>query len=130
MIAENIINQFINKLKDYINYIIILAIFLLVISFFRNVIKIKSADEKIGEAEDKVVKLEDVNSSLRDEIERVATEQYVEKQLRDNLGLAKEGEIVVVLPEDEVLRKLAPKHEIEEETLPDPNWKKWLNLFF
>ena len=43
--------------------------------------------------------------------------------------MAKEGEIVVILPDEHILRKLAPDREIEEEVLPDPNWKKWMKLF-
>ncbi len=38
--------------------------------------------------------------------------------------------IVVVLPDTATLEKLAPEVPVEQETLPDPNWKKWWNLFF
>ncbi len=43
--------------------------------------------------------------------------------------MAKEGEIIIVLPDEEILGTLAPNLEEEEEALPDPNWKKWLKLF-
>ena len=43
--------------------------------------------------------------------------------------MAKEGEIVVILPDPETVRKFAPSIYTEEEPLPDPNWKKWLKLF-
>ena len=57
-------------------------------------------------------------------------EKFIEKQLRDRLGLAKAGEIILVLPDAETLKKLAPKVGEEVETLPDPPWKKWVDLFF
>ena len=41
----------------------------------------------------------------------------------------KDGETIVVLPEEETLRKMAPRFEREEEVLPDPTWKKWVKLF-
>ncbi|MDP3994252.1 MAG: hypothetical protein Q8P91_00270, partial [bacterium] len=56
-------------------------------------------------------------------------QEYIEKQLRDKLGLSKEGETIVVLPDADTLRKLVPPIPGEEEILPDPNWKKWLKLF-
>jgi hypothetical protein len=83
----------------------------------------------IEEAQEQVDKLKEENQRLEEKIKEVRNIEFVEKQLRDKLGLAKEGEIVIVLPEDEVLRKLAPKIEEEEEVLPDPNWKKWMQLF-
>jgi hypothetical protein len=42
----------------------------------------------------------------------------------------KEGEVIVVLPDEDILRKLAPLLPTEENTLPEPNWKKWEKLFF
>ena len=67
---------------------------------------------------------------MEQRLAEVKGEEYIEKQLRDNLGLAKEGEIVVVLPDEEILRKIAPSVPEEEDILPDPTWKKWLKLFF
>lgn len=118
------------RLKGYLPYILVLVLILLVISFARNISRIRNANKKIEEAEEKVSKLISENAELRKQVEVVKSEEFVESQLRDKLGLAKEGEIVVVLPEEEILRKLAPKHVEEEEILPDPNWKKWLKLFY
>lgn len=56
--------------------------------------------------------------------------EYVEREVRDKLGLAREGEVIVVLPDEHVLRKLAPREEPEfslEETLPI--WRQWMRLF-
>jgi hypothetical protein len=71
-----------------------------------------------------------VNAELGKRLAEVKSQDYIEKQLRDKLGLAKPGEIVVVMPDADTLRKLAPKPVEEEAVLPDPTWKKWLRLFF
>ena len=62
-------------------------------------------------------------------MEKVQSDIYIEKQMRDKLGLAKEEEVVIIMPDEEILRKLAPTYPEEEQTLPDPNWKKWAQLF-
>lgn len=98
-------------------------------SIFRSYSRVKKAETKITEAQGRVENLKQENNELEKRIEEMATNEFIEKQLRDKLGLVKEGEIVVVLPEPEVLRKLAPQRETEPETLPDPNWKKWMKLF-
>ena len=99
------------------------------VSLVRNIVKINNVNQSIKDEEEKVEKIRQENAELKAKLEILRSDEYQEKQLRDKLGLAKEGELIVVLPEDEVLRNLAPKHVEEEETLPDPNWKKWAHLF-
>jgi len=84
------------------------------------------------EIEDKkaeVARLQIEAEEIQRRIDQAQTTDFVEKEIRNRLGLVKESEIVVVLPEEEVLRSLAPKVPEDIEILPDPNWKKWLKLF-
>ncbi len=118
------------KLRDYIQYVLIGVSLLFIVSLATNMIRLRNAGEKVGEVQDRVEDLKKERDGLEARAVAVEADRFVEQQLRDNLGLAQEGEIVVVLPEDEILRKLAPKENKEEETLPNPNWKKWVNLFF
>jgi len=127
----------INTLKEKVKLIgekslgffllILLGIFIL--SIVRNFERVREAEMLAKEGEDEVRKLRDDQEKLKEEIEKVQSEEFVEKQLRDTLGMAKEGEIIIILPEDDIVRKFAPKVEMEEEVLPDPNWKKWVKLF-
>ncbi len=50
--------------------------------------------------------------------------EYFERIARDRLGMAKPGETVIILPESlkQTDAKLAAKEE--------PNWQKWLKVFF
>jgi len=118
------------KLGKSLRYIFIALFLVLSISLIRNVIKISQAGKVVGEASLRVEILKEENLKLQERLSEVQGEAYVEKELRDKLGLAKEGETVLVLPEEDIVRSLAPKLTEEEETLPDPNWKKWLKLFF
>ncbi|OGM02253.1 hypothetical protein A2115_01995 [Candidatus Woesebacteria bacterium GWA1_41_8] len=126
---DTILTKIKSILSPYIRYLFIAFFILLTVSLARNVIRILKAGERVGEAEKRVEKLKVENEELKKRLETVGSEEYIEKQLRDNLGLAKEGETIVVLPDEETLRALAPRVEEEEETLPDPNWRKWLKLF-
>lgn len=118
------------RLDSFVTYAILVVSVLLFFALFRNVSKMKDAEKKIQEAQKRVESLTEEKKELTEKLEEVNTRFYLEKQLRDQLGLAREDETVVVLPEGDILAKLAPQYHEEEETLPDPNWKKWYKLFF
>jgi len=70
-----------------------------------------------------------MQATLEAELKKVQSDAFLEKQLRDKLGLAKEGETVVVLPDKEALKGLVPPLPEEENILPKPIWQRWLDLF-
>ena len=124
------ISGFFKKLKQiFPKYILLLFILLLFINLSSTVVKMKRARMRIDRAQEKLDELSEEKSKLEEQVKFVKSEEFIEKQVRYKLGLAKEGEIVVYLPEDEIVKKLVPAFEEEEETLPDPNWKKWAKLF-
>jgi cell division protein FtsB len=127
---ERIITTSKNILERFSGHFLIFVIFLLLLSLVKNVGRVKRITSKIQEVEIQVAQSNKEKEEIKHRLETVQGEEYVEKQLRDGLGLAKGGEIVVILPDDALLRKLVPEYPEEEEVLPDPNWKKWLKLFF
>ena len=126
---KNLLKSVKDKLQRYLNYILIFISILLMVSLARNIIRINNVNQSIKEEEEKVEEIRQENEELKAKLQILRSDEYKERQLRDKLGLAKEGELIVVLPDEEVLRNLAPKHFEEEESLPDPNWKKWMHLF-
>lgn len=118
------------KFNRLISLGIWILIVLLVFSVIRNLGKVGGVKREIQAEKDKVAKLKTENSTLMAKIQESQTQFFIEKEMRDKLGLAKEGEAVVVLPDAETLKGLAPVIEASEENLPDPIWKKWINLFF
>ena len=126
--------KFTEKLKEklgvYSNYLLIFIFLLMFVSLIRNVLRVVESNKRIEKAQDRVEKLKKENEELEEKLAVTKSEGYIEKQFRDKLGLAKEGEIVIVLPDEKILGTLAPSLEEEEETLPDPNWKKWLKMFY
>lgn len=110
----------------------ILSLFLIIalsISLVNSVLRMKRTNLEILEKEKRVREMESKEENLQNRLNEVKSMDFMEQQLRDNLGLSKDGEIVVILPPEDVVRSYAPKFEEEEEALPDPTWKKWLKLF-
>ncbi|MGA2910557.1 MAG: septum formation initiator family protein [Candidatus Microgenomates bacterium] len=103
---------------------------LLLISTVKNITKVASVRSAVEAEKEKVAKMEADNQKLQAQIAQTQGSEFIEKQIRDELGLAKPGEAIVVLPDEATLRQLAPQTPVEEESLPDPNWVKWEKLFF
>jgi cell division protein FtsB len=125
-----VIERLKDKLKTYSNYLLIFLFLLMFISLIRNILRVVESNKRIEKAQNRVEKLKKENEELEENLAITKSEEFIERQLRDKLGLAKEGEIVIVLPDEKILETLAPSLEEEEETLPDPNWKKWLKMFY
>ncbi|OGM25698.1 hypothetical protein A2962_03970 [Candidatus Woesebacteria bacterium RIFCSPLOWO2_01_FULL_39_61] len=126
---RNLLVKVLHKFIRLKSLLIIFPAILLMISLTKSIEKVRQANLQVKEKEEMLNKVVDENKVLEARLREARDDIYIEKQLRDKLGYAKEGEIVVILPEDDVLRKLAPEEKKEEETLPDPNWKKWMKVF-
>ncbi len=121
-----VVKDFFNKAASYLIWFLIL---LLVIPLVRNITKAGKVKADLENERARVEKIRQENEELEAKIAETKSDFFIEREIRNKLGLAKEGEYVVVLPDEETLRSLAPKISEEENTLPDSNWKKWLKLF-
>lgn len=108
--------------------LVVLLVFLS-ISLLRGTIKIFEAKERVEKERKKAEKLAAEQEVLKEKLSFVQSSEYIEKNLRDKLGYSKEGEVILVLPDSETLKKLVPELPEEENVLPDPPWKKWAHLF-
>jgi cell division protein FtsB len=112
--------------KKIIKLLVLLLGIYLVVGLSRDLYNLIGKGGRTGEMEKKVEELSLKNLELKEELEYVESEKFVEKEARDRLNMAKEGEVIVVLPED-----LAPpdfqKPQSSNEDLA--NWQQWLKLF-
>lgn len=101
------------------------------LSVTRGIVRLISSGSRVGEARERLEEAKADQEELKAKLEELNSDYYREKQTRDQLGLARPGETVIVLPDEELLRRLSPR-VIEEENLepPEPNWRKWAKLFF
>ncbi len=116
--------------QKLIGYGLWLMVLVLVFSVVQNARKVVETRAEIQKEQEKVAKMKAQNDELEKQVAEAQSTSFIEKQVRDRLGLAKAGESIVILPDEATLRKLAPQAAREEDTLPDPNWKKWEHLFF
>ena len=117
------------KFGKLIGYAIWGLAIVLSISTVKNVSRVISIRRQIEEEKVKVEKMEAENEALQAQINESQGQEFIEKQMRDKLGLTKEGEVMVVLPDSEVVKSFAPPETFVENSLPDPNWVKWKKLF-
>ncbi len=120
----------IKNIKLITNILIIIVIILLSLSLLGSITRILSANQKLTEANNKILAAQKEQEDLKKKVAEAKSQEFIEKEARNKLGLAKSGEIVVILPDAQTLKLLAPTPEKEENFLPDPNWKKWAKLFF
>lgn len=107
-------------------FLLLLGLYLIV-SFSRNIFSLIKKGEEVRKENLKVEKLREENEELKKQLEDASSPEFIERQAREKLGLAKEGEQIVVLPGN-VEALVLPKEEEKPEELP--NFKKWYKLFF
>jgi len=117
------------KLNKFVTWILIISFVGVLFSVLRNIQNLQKSKLRILEAQKKLEKLEKEHKELEEKERAVQSTEFREQQIRDKLGLVKEGEIVVILPDAEIVKKYAPKLEAEEEAENIPNWRKWMGLF-
>jgi hypothetical protein len=119
--------KFLGKIAGYAVWGLIL---ILALSVARNVSRDAQVNAQIQTEKAKLAKIQADNNKLIQELAQTQNPNFIEKEVRDKLGLGKTGEAMVVLPDEDVLRKLAPQMPVEVDSLPDPNWVKWEKMFF
>lgn len=117
-------------MKKYIKYVVLIVSLFLIFSTSRSVWVLLQKGKTLDEAAESVWQLEEEQAKLLEMREVVESDEFVEREAREKLGLAKPGEVVVILPPDDVLRRLAPKFEEEEFVEEQPIWKRWVGMFF
>lgn len=117
------------KLGKLGGYVIWFFVAILALSLVKNLNRVSRIRKQVEAEKASIEKMVRENTELNAQMARTVTADFLEKEVRNKLGLAKEGEAIVVLPDPEILKKLAPKITTEAATLPDPNWRRWLKLF-
>ena len=123
------INIFKAKMNKLVSWILILSFVGVLFTVLRNIQSLSRNKLRILEAQERLEKLEKEHEELEEKERAVQSTEFKEEQIRDKLGLVKEGEIIVVLPDPEIVKKFAPPPEASENKKEEPNWKKWVDLF-
>ncbi len=103
---------------------VVLTLFLITNSAKRILSFRSTANQVLGE-EARLERLRQENEDLKRELEYKKSQRFVEEELRNKLGLAREGEEVYVIGEQE-----GDNGQETVEVKQLPNWKKWQKLIF
>jgi cell division protein FtsB len=109
--------------------IIIAVIFaaLVLAGLFKQINQALEAGKRLDQAADDVAKLQDKNSQLHAKLDQTKSISFVEETARNDLNMAKSGETIVIIPQEQIRAVLAAQTHIEPP--PVPNWQGWLKLF-
>lgn len=88
---------------------------------------LKSGD-RLTQSTDKLHQLEVKNSELKKKLDTVQTNNFIEKEARNRLGLVKEGETLVIIPDEKINLILEASKSANLVRLP--NWLGWWKVFF
>ncbi len=111
-------------------FLAIIAVFSIALFFSigENLVKSYEMKGDITKLEDEVKRLEGRNKDLYSLIDFVNTNSFAEEEARLKLGLAKPGESVIVIPENNAVNNQGKdKVNLAEE---EPNARSWWNYFF
>ena len=119
--------KFLSRPSVFLILFIILG--LIIISIFNHLKQQKVVDKENSKLEKKIVDLKQQNKEFEDLIKYFSESEYIEKEAREKLNLAKLGEKVVVFPKDSFASDVKNNQQDENnknEFLP----LKWWNYFF
>ena len=111
--------------RNLILFMAMLVGVILAVNSAKRIHSFSQTSQKVQEAEDRLLELRKENEALKNELKYKESAEFAEKEIRDKLGLAKEGEAIVVIPQE------SGKDDQEsggQDTRP--KWQKWRDLFF
>lgn len=112
-------------MSQRLKLVIVIISFGLSVSAGKGVYDLWQRRDIVSLKEAELAQLKKENAQLRASLERMKSSGYVEKIARDKLGLVKEGESVLILPQSGNAAQNTGATTQEEKL-----WRRWWALFF
>ena len=113
-------NPFRNKITQLLVFIISLG---LCLSALGTIIDLWHRKDIVSTRQNDLNAITRENQALEQELQDTKKRDYVERIARDKLGMVKDGESILLLPES------GPQLKKETES-SEPTWQKWWKLFY
>lgn len=107
--------------------IALILLFIFVFNLINQIILTLRSGERLNIEIEKLHQLESQNKNLKKRLMEVNTKDFLEREARDKLGLAKEDEILIIIPDEKIESILQEQKPREESSLP--NWQGWVRIF-
>jgi cell division protein FtsB len=109
-------------------YLVAIVLFGVILSSLgRQIYDSLEVGRRLDKETEDLVKLQRENSELKKQLTQVQSVSFIEQQARDNLNFSRQGETVMVIPQEEVDKILNLNKT--EKSEPESNWRGWLRLF-
>ncbi len=113
--------------KRIISFTILIVGLSLIINLSRDIWRLSKSGNQIKVAQEKAKTLEKEHQDLLEKQKYYQSDEFVEEEARNKLGMSKPGETVVILPPN--LSQVLGHSQAQ--ALPEiPNWQQWWQLFF
>lgn len=103
--------------------ILIILGLLLAFRLGANIWRIWKAGERVDSARIELETAKKEQEELKKRLAEVQTSEFVEREARDKLGFGREGEVILVLPQDEETTSQV------QESQTSSNWRQWWDLY-
>ena len=113
-------------MKKILFTIAIIASVIIINNLARSIYDLWHKKDLIGKAEQELIRQKQENKKLKSELSYVESREFVEREARDKLLLVRPGEQQVLIPQDLIKENKSSDKEDKNE----PNWRRWLKLFF
>src|SRR3989344_5822720 len=111
--------------RNLLLFFAFLVSIVLVVNSSKRILNLRTTSQQVKEAQAKLLELRQENERLKEELEYKKSKEFAEEEIRNKLGLAHEGESVVILPKEEGQQVTTDNGQLTES-----NWQKWRDLFF
>lgn len=107
--------------------IVTILVLVIIYNLISRIIDAVKSGERLSQSAQQLQKLETENKELKERLEEVKSQLFIEEQARNKLGFSKKGETLVIIPEEKIKQILGASQSAQ---LRLPNWQGWLKLFF
>lgn len=114
-------------MRKIIFCIVLAALVLVINNLIRSIYDLWRKNDLIVDAQKRQMLQKQENQRLESQLSYVKSKEFVEEQARNKLFWVMPGEQKVLIPRDLIKGTSTPSARIHKD---DPNWKKWLKLFF
>lgn len=102
----------------------------LVISLSRQLFSLWQAGGRIEKIRKRVEEAREENERLKRKLSFVQSEEFLEREARNKLNLAKPEETIVVVPQEVIKMEVERAQKEKERRVEIPNWRRWYKAFF
>ncbi|KKR03108.1 MAG: Septum formation initiator family protein [Microgenomates group bacterium GW2011_GWC1_39_12] len=103
----------------------IMGLLVTVFGLSQSIVKLVGRKGLLKAKQEELVQLQKEQENLQNKLKLAQTPEFIEKEAREKLNLAKIGETIILVEEGEIQAQTNQK-----ETTIIPNWKKWWQMFF